>query len=140
MAWSENASMARQTQFASLDPDMSAYELQQRLEEFGSRLRELKEQEPEGPSREWLEEAERRHRLLRAALEDYRRERAEQRANESAWETGKRNVQSSYDTLKDYTKTAAHNVAEGFRKSWEGVTNAFNDAFGRDQKQEGRDR
>jgi hypothetical protein len=138
MAWSENASVARQRQIELSDPETSAYELQQRLDEFGFQLRQLKEQEPAGPSREWLDEAERRHQLLRASLEDYRRERAEQRANELAWEERKRNVQSSYQTLQDYTKTAAHNVAEGFRKSWEGVTYAFNRAFGRDQEQHGQ--
>jgi hypothetical protein len=135
MAWSENASVARQRQMESIDVVTSAEDLQQRLDEFGSQLRQLKEQEPEGPSKEWLDEAERRHQLLKASLEDYRRERAEQRANELAWEQSKRNVQTGYQSLQDYTRTAAHNVAEGFRKSWDGVTNAFNRAFGRDQEQ-----
>lgn len=135
MAWSENASAARQRQMGS--PAMtSAEDLQRRLEAFGAELRQLKEQEPRGASREWLEEAERRHQQLKNALEDYMRERAEQEANESAWEAAKRNVQTSYQSLEEYTKTGAHKVVEGFRKSWDGVTTAFNRAFGRDREQE----
>jgi hypothetical protein len=136
MAWSENARMARQRQMGSAGAPTSAEDLQQRLDEFGFKLRQLKEQEPPGASREWLDEAERRYRQLKNALEDYRRERAEQEASESAWEATKRNVQTSYDSLEDYTKTGASKLAEGFRKSWEGVTNAFNRAFGRDREQE----
>jgi hypothetical protein len=136
MAWSENASAARQRHMGSPGAQTHAEHLQQRLEAFGVELRQLKEQEPMGASREWLEEAERRHQQLKNALEDYRRERAEQKANASAWEAAKRNVQTSYHSLEEYTKTGAHKVAEGFRKSWDGVTNAFNRAFSREREQE----
>jgi hypothetical protein len=136
MAWSENASITRHRETGLADAEISAEDLKQRLEEFGFRLQQLKEREPAGPSKEWLEEAERRHQRLKTSLEDYRRERAEQSANESAWDTTKRQVQTNFQSLQDYTKAGAHNVAEGFRKSWDGVTNAFNRAFGRDQEQE----
>jgi hypothetical protein len=110
----------------------SAEELRQRLDEFGLRLQQLREHEPVGPSREWLDEAERRYRGLKASLEVYRIEREAQSANESTWDTAKRNVQSSYESLADYTKTGAQNIAEGFRKSWDAVTSSFNRAFGRE--------
>jgi hypothetical protein len=135
MAWSENASAARQRHMGSPGAMTSAEDLQRRLEAFGAELRQLKEQEPMGASREWLDEAERRHQQLKNAIEDYRRERAEQEA-ESAWEAAKRNVQTSYQNLEEYTKTGAHKFVEGFRKSWDGVTNAFHRAFGRDREQE----
>jgi hypothetical protein len=145
MAWNENASEAKQRHIESSDPLASAEDLKQRLEEFASRLRQLKEQEPVGPSREWLEEAERRHEMLKASLDDYRKGRAEQRTNESAWDRTRRNAQTRYQSLQHSTRTGARNIARGIRKSWEGIANAFtrgyglrnafNRAFGRDQKQ-----
>jgi hypothetical protein len=135
MAWSENASTTKRPEAAYRPtyPATSAEDLQQRLDEFGLRLQQLKDEEPVGPSREWLDEAERRYRALKSSLEDYRKERTELSENESTWETAKRNVHTSYDSLADYTKTGAQNIAEGFRKSWDAVTSSFNRAFGRDQ-------
>jgi hypothetical protein len=150
MTWSTNASLPRQRQMEAFDAETSAENLKQRLDEFGSTLRHLKEQEPAGPCRERLEEAERLHHMVKASLEDYRRERAEQRANASAWERTRRDAQTRYRSLQQSTRPGAQNLADGIRKSWEGAANAFNRAyglskafnrgFGRDQKQERRAR
>lgn len=127
----------------------SADELRRSVEELGDKLRQLREQEPYAPSSGWLEEAERRNESLMTSLEDYRqvraeedykRELAERRANESAWERTKRNVQANHESLHEYMKTAAQNVAGGFRKSWDGVTHAFHRSFGRDQRRQDQGR
>jgi hypothetical protein len=68
MARSESASVRSQMELS--DALTSVRDLKQSLDAFGSRLGQLKEQEPVGPSREWLEEAERRHQMLEAALEN----------------------------------------------------------------------
>jgi hypothetical protein len=132
MSWSDNTSTTGRSEVSYAAA--SAEELRQRLDEFGLRLQQLKDHEPVGPSREWLDEAERRYRGLKASLEVYRIEREAQSANESTWDTAKRNVQSSYESLADYTKTGAQNIAEGFRKSWDALTSSFNRAFGREQE------
>lgn len=124
MAWSEIACIRNHRP--------TPEDLKQRMNELCALVRQLKEQEPFGPSREWLEEAERRHQEFKTSLENYSRNRAEQCANESAGELAVRNVQASYQTLEDYTKTGAHHVAEGFRKSWDELTSYFNRAFGGD--------
>jgi hypothetical protein len=127
MANSENTyTVYRET--GSPDALTSPEDLQRRVDELGKKLRQLKEQESHAPSREWLEDAERWHQRLKTSLEDYRRERAalqyrmvraQQLANESAWET-----------------SAGQTMADGFRKTWDGLTKAFNRDFGRDQKAE----
>src|ERR671924_441482 len=106
--------------------DMTSPEdLHRRVDELGETLSQLKEQESYAPCREWLEDAERWHRRLKLSLEDYRRERvalqcrmarAQQIADGSAREA------------------ATRTIAVGFRKSWDGLTKAFNRAFSRDQE------
>jgi hypothetical protein len=112
----------------SSDAVTSPEDLQRSVAEFGEKLRQLKEQESYAPSREWLEDAERWHQRLKTSLEDYGRERAalqyrmvraQQLADESARET-----------------SAGQTMTEGFRKTRDGLTKAFNRAFGRDQEPE----
>jgi hypothetical protein len=138
MANSENLYVHRTS--GSFDAATSPDDLQRSVDQFGGKLRQLKEQESYAPSREWLEDAERWHRRLKMSLEDYRRERAalqyrmaraQQLANESA---ARRNVQPT--SLHEYAKTAGQTFAEGFRKSRDGLTRAFNRALGRDQESE----
>jgi hypothetical protein len=126
----------------SSDVVASPEDLQRSVDEFGEKLRQLEEQESYAPSREWLKDAERWHHRLKSSLKNYRRERAalqyrmaraQQLANESARETARRNVQPNYESLEEYVRTAGQTIAERFRKSRDGVTKAFNRAFGRDQ-------
>jgi NADH dehydrogenase/NADH:ubiquinone oxidoreductase subunit G len=127
---------------ASSDAVTSPEDLQHSVEEFGEKLRELKERESYAPNREWLEDAERWHQRLRTSLEDYRRERAalqyrmvraQQLANEAA---ARRDLLPNYESLQECLKTAGQTMAEGFRKSRGGLTKAFNRAFGRNRKPE----
>jgi hypothetical protein len=92
---------------ASSDAVTSPEDLQHSVEEFGEKLRELKEHESYAPNREWLEDAERWQQRLRTSLEDYRRERAalqyrmvqaQKLANEA---TVRRNMQPNYGSLQD---------------------------------------
>jgi hypothetical protein len=125
---------------ASSDAVTSPEDLQHSVEEFGEKLRELKEHESYAPNREWLEDAERWHQRLKTSLEDYRRERAalqyrmvqaQKLANDA---TVRRNMQPNYGSLQEYLKTTGQIMAEGFRKSRDGLTNAFNRACGRQQE------
>jgi hypothetical protein len=151
MASNKMASGAQQRQMGSSGALKNAEDLKQRLDEFGTRLRQIKGQEPAGPSREWLEEAERRHQMLEAALDDYLRERAAQRPDESACERAGRKVQTCYqscDECLEAPRTGARDITKDIRGSWAGVanafdrayglTNAFDRAFGRDQQQQQR--
>jgi hypothetical protein len=126
----------------SLDAVTSPEDLQQSLEEFGEKLRQLKEQESYLPSKEWLEDAERWHQRLKTSLEDYRRERAalqyrmvraQQLANEAA---ARRDVQPT--SLQEYVTTAGQTLSRRFRKSRAGLRKAFNRALGRNQQPEAR--
>jgi DNA repair exonuclease SbcCD ATPase subunit len=131
----------------SLDAVSGPENLQQSLEEFGEKLRQLKERESYLPSREWLEDAERWLQRLKTSLEDYRRERAalqsrmvraQQLANEAARRTARRTVRLNYESLQEYVTTAGQTLTKRFRNSRAGLRKAFNRALGRNQELEAR--
>jgi hypothetical protein len=131
----------------SLDAVTSPEDLQQSLEDFGEKLRQLKEHESYLPSKEWLEDAERWHQRLKTSLEDYRRERAalqyrmvraQQLAKEAAGGTARRTVRPNYESLQEYMTTAGQTLSKRFHKSRAGLRKAFNRALGRNHEPEAR--
>jgi hypothetical protein len=128
-------------------------DLKQRVDEFGDRIRQLKER-GFGAGKEWLEELERRQESLKHSLETYGKEQGGQLAKGSqfAWETTKRQadwmltaadrqVQTNYQNLRDYVdrnqeiwKKGAAEFAEAVRKPWVDLANTFDRVFGRAQE------
>jgi hypothetical protein len=127
-------------------------ELKQRVDEFGEKIQQLKQQGV-AAGKEWVEELERRQESLRNSLAHYSKEQGGQLAKGSQfiWETTKRQadwmltaadrqVQTNYQNLRDYVdrneevwKKGASEFAEALRRPWVDLANTFDRVFGRAQ-------